>query len=185
MHLFELYSRPAAELLKAGDIGVFPAETVYGIGTSAFSKASVDAIFELKKRPAHKPFAVLIADFTDLRHFGIAKADIARANRYWPGANTVILSNSDKLWQYLHRDSGGLSFRIPAEPHFRDFLRITGPLATTSANIAGEPTITSPEQGYALFGDAVSIYMPPSPYASGQPSTVIDLKNDDARTLRH
>lgn len=184
MKVFDLYGKEAADLLRTGSIGVFPTETVFGIGASALNKSAVETIFDLKKRPAHKPFAVLVVDVSDLTLFGISGADITRASEYWPGPNTVILPSDDPKWQYLHRDSGGLSFRVPNDAVFRDFLRSSGPLATTSANLAGEPTITSAEQAYEVFGDAIGVYMQPNPLASGQPSTVLDLSGPNPITLR-
>lgn len=184
MKPFDLYNTESAELLKNGAIGVLPTETIYGIGTSAFASESVEQIFVLKKRPAHKPFAVLVAEPSDLLQFGISSADFARASEYWPGPNTVILPSSDQKWSYLHRDSGGLSFRVPADPAFREFLRATGPLATTSANLAGEPTITNPQQAYAIFSDVVAVYMQPNPLSTGHPSNVIDLSGPSPVTIR-
>jgi L-threonylcarbamoyladenylate synthase len=48
----------AVEVLRAGDLVVFPTETVYGLGANASDPAAVRKIFEIKGRPADHPVIV-------------------------------------------------------------------------------------------------------------------------------
>ena len=48
----------AVETLRAGDLVVFPTETVYGLGANASNPAAVRKIFEVKGRPADHPVIV-------------------------------------------------------------------------------------------------------------------------------
>src|SRR5450631_635114 len=46
--------------LRAGGVVIFPTETVYGIGASAFSHLGIRRIYQLKGRRWNKPLALLV-----------------------------------------------------------------------------------------------------------------------------
>ena len=48
-------------MLRSGALVIFPTETVYGIGTSAFSAAALQRIYTLKGRTWRKPLALLVS----------------------------------------------------------------------------------------------------------------------------
>ena len=52
----------AVEALRAGDLVVFPTETVYGLGANAANPAAVRKIFEVKGRPPDHPVIVHLDD---------------------------------------------------------------------------------------------------------------------------
>ena len=182
--IYPLYNTAAAEQLAAGKIGAIPTETIYGVATSAFSVASVDHIFDIKNRPKNKPFAVLLSDFDQLGQFGLQADELEIAKPYWPGPYTIIFTCTDPKWQHLHRGTGGISFRIPSERNFREFLRKSGPLAATSANLSANPHITDVDKLIGTFGDKIDIYMSSSPYSNLHPSTVIDIRNHQKTIIR-
>ena len=55
--------RKCAEMIREGKIGIFPTETVYGIGTDARNSTAAQKIFEVKGRKSDNPFIVHISDF--------------------------------------------------------------------------------------------------------------------------
>ena len=52
----------AVEVLRAGDLVVFPTETVYGLGADARNPAAVRKIVEVNGRPPDHPVIVHLAD---------------------------------------------------------------------------------------------------------------------------
>ena len=52
----------AAELIKQGEIVVFPTETVYGIGTNGLDGEAVKKLYEVKQRPFDKPISLLVSN---------------------------------------------------------------------------------------------------------------------------
>lgn len=52
----------AAARLRAGQLVVFPTETVYGLGAHALDPVAVAAIFDAKGRPSTDPLIVHLAD---------------------------------------------------------------------------------------------------------------------------
>lgn len=183
-NITKLYDPVAAKQLADGLVGAIPTETIYGIATSATNAASVDRIFDIKHRPKNKPFAVLLSDFELLDQFGLLADELDEAKHYWPGPYTIIFTCTDPKWQHLHRGTGGISFRIPDEPAFRNFLRQSGPLAATSANLSANPPIADANALLDAFGDKIDIYMQANPTSNLHPSTVIDIRNHKKIIIR-
>src|SRR5437588_9132564 len=86
----------AAALLRAGEVVVFPTETVYGLGADALQPSAVARIFEAKGRPFHDPLIVHIAERETLNelttNLPVQVEQLARA--FWPGPLTFILPRS-------------------------------------------------------------------------------------------
>ena len=86
----------AAALLRAGEVVVFPTETVYGLGADALQTSAVERIFAAKGRPFSDPLIVHIADEAALEQLTISIPAQARqlAKAFWPGPLTLILPRS-------------------------------------------------------------------------------------------
>ncbi len=69
----EDYLKQASELLIKGGLVIIPTETVYGIAASSANKEAVKKLYQIKKRPLDKPFALLIAThfLASYSHIGI------------------------------------------------------------------------------------------------------------------
>ena len=44
-----------ADMIKSGELVVFPTETVYGLGANCLDAVAVEKIFKVKNRPANNP----------------------------------------------------------------------------------------------------------------------------------
>src|SRR3972149_1783893 len=91
--------------LIAGNVGVLPTDTLYGLVGSALSKKAVERIYKLKKRNSRKPRIILIASLKDLNLFG-ARIDTAYKNllrALWPGAARHARQARRGLGADLHR----------------------------------------------------------------------------------
>jgi L-threonylcarbamoyladenylate synthase len=138
----QMISRLAAALEK-GAVGVFPTDTVYGIGTGALCEQSILSIYELKKRPATAPLQILTSSpdrALDLAKFPPHALCLAR--KYWPGALTLVLPPAEKN-KNLARGFNGLGIRVPKHDFLGALLdAMVMPMATTSANLHGQPVWT-------------------------------------------
>src|SRR3989344_4160234 len=134
-----MFSQKTISVLKDGGVGVIPTDTLYGLVGYAFITSAIERIFRLKGRSGRKPVIVLIADVSDLEKFGIDLNERQREilDKIWPNSVSVIFECRDKRFDYIHRGSDGIAFRLPAQSTLRDFLRETGPLAAPSANREG------------------------------------------------
>ncbi len=58
---------------------------------------------------------------------------------YWPGALTLVLPASEKVPVEMNPlDPATIGIRVPNFPIAQEILALTGPLATTSANLSGQ-----------------------------------------------
>ena len=66
----------------------------------------------------------------------------AIAERHWPGQLTLVLPASDRVPAGMNPlNSGTIGIRIPDSAIALEILAQTGPLATTSANLSGQPPL--------------------------------------------
>lgn len=166
----------AAAALLAGSVAVVPTDTVYGVGARPEFAA---AIFALKNRSRDKALPVLGLDAEQLA--GVAELDDrarALAERHWPGPLTLVVRRRPGFIA----DLGGtnpatVAVRVPAHPVALDLLRLTGPLAVTSANVSGEPPAHAFQEACDLAPDLVCV---DGGTCDGVPSTVLNLVGEPA-----
>jgi L-threonylcarbamoyladenylate synthase len=151
-------------------------------------------IFRLKQRPATKPLILMAASFADLLPFIIGTSaqlniwqEIAR--KYWPGALTLILPASPKIPQGINPTNlNTIGLRIPDCSVALKILEETGPLATTSANLSGQPPLTNMTAIAATFPDILVLdeqeLNPEESISSGLPSTLAQWTDKEWKILR-
>jgi L-threonylcarbamoyladenylate synthase len=175
----------AAELLRSGQLVAFPTDTVYGVGAPAFDAASVAAIYVAKGRPPEKAIPVLIADESDLPRITASVPDCARTviARFWPGALTLVLPKRPDVPEIVSSDAT-VAVRIPDLDLARALLRLTGPLAATSANRSGQPSPVTAAEVMAQLGGRIAAVLDGGACPGGVPSTVVDCVASPPRVLR-
>lgn len=159
------------DLLKMGDIGLLPSDTIYGLSCIALNRASVEKIHKVKRRDKTKPFVILISRIEQLNDLGIITTDAAPALRYWPGKLTLICEAS-KAPDWLQMRTGTLAVRQPNYPKLRELIDKAGPIISTSANTAGGQPAASVEQAREYFGDKLDFYVDAG-ILIGEPSTIV------------
>jgi len=174
------------EKIKNSKIGVIPTDTIYGVAASAFSKKAVARAYRILKRNSKKPFIVLIGSIEDLALFDI-KLDNTTRNifkRLWPGKISVILPVPSKKFEYLHRGTKTLAFRVPKKKNLANLLKKTGPLISTSANPEGFKPATTIAEAKKYFEDGIDFYVNGGRIKS-LPSTLVEIKNGNVNVLRN
>lgn len=169
------------DTLKSGGIGCMPTDTIFGLVGSALSEAVVSRIYKVRGRNPKKPLIILISSPDDLGFFDIRISANVRSdlNSIWPGPVSVILPVSKHLlskWQYLHRGTGYLAFRVPKNVRLRGFLKNTGPLVAPSANPQSLTPAKNVTQAKKYFGDRVDFYI--AGRSSDKPSTMIKFQKN-------
>ncbi|MBD2123690.1 L-threonylcarbamoyladenylate synthase [Trichocoleus sp. FACHB-262] len=188
---------------KAGDRVIsFPTDTVPAL---AVRPDCADLIFTAKQRSQEKPLILMAATPNDLWPFVQGEAEAQQiwqevATRYWPGALTLVLPASDRVPTAIHpQDLMSIGLRVPNHPVAQAILAQTGPLATTSANLSGQPPLETMTAIAAQFPEVLLLspeelaYLIPagqaaanhwSESASGVPSTVIKWSDSTWQVLR-
>lgn len=151
----------AAEILKQGGVGVLATDTIYGLVGSALSSSTVDRVYALKQRNHTKPLIVLIAQIEDVEQFGVILSEKLKTEleQYWPGPYSILLPTIDDQFEYIHRGTDQIAFRIPDKPDLLEVLKQTGPLVAPSANMEGMPPAKNIHEARSYFGTDVNFYV--------------------------
>ncbi len=166
--------------LKTGGVIAFPTDTVWGLGALP-TRAGADALFEIKRRPANKHLIIMSDRFEHIKPYmaNYPARAFELAQKYWPGALTigVPVAGTDSMV------FGGV--RVP---NYMPFMELCGVidghcLATTSANISGQPTLQSADEIRKTFPNIIVIDNAFEPMG-GAPSTVAVLDGDDINIVR-
>jgi L-threonylcarbamoyladenylate synthase len=188
---------------KAGDRVIsFPTDTVPAL---AVRPDCAELIYAAKQRSQEKPLILMAATPEDLWPF--VQGELADqkvwqqvADQYWPGALTLVLPASDRVPAAIHpHDPTSIGLRVPDHPVAQAILAQTGPLATTSANLSGQPPLETMSAIAAQFPEVSLLPTEelarlnlagnqgenqPSEPASGVPSTVVKWANSTWQVLR-
>ncbi|MDQ3679137.1 MAG: L-threonylcarbamoyladenylate synthase [Actinomycetota bacterium] len=177
--------RAAGRTLAAGQVVALPTDTVYGLAVDPFLTGATDLLFALKGRPREVHLPVLVADEEQALELTTGVPEIARRlmATFWPGALTLVLPRRRDLVADLGGDQTTVGVRCPAHPVPTAVCRLTGPLATTSANRHGEPPLPTATDVVATFGDGVSLVLDGG-RCTGLPSTVVDCTGRQPELLR-
>ena len=175
-----------AARLQAGAAALFPTDTLVAL---AALPDHAGQIWQLKQRPPDKPLILMGADLAQLQqvagvHWPPQALELAQ--RHWPGALTLVLPAAGALVEQLNPGGCSVGLRVPACAMAQALLRLSGPLATTSANRSGQPAATTAAEAAACFGaQGVPLLGPePWPAPSGQASTVVAWQDASWQVLR-
>jgi L-threonylcarbamoyladenylate synthase len=149
----------AVAVLQSGGLVAFPTDTVYGVAANPFDPAPIARLYEAKIRDPNKAIAVLIGDLGQIPQVAREITDSARrlAERFWPGALTLIVPRQDSLPDILS-PSQSIGLRMPDHKFALALLQNAGPLATTSANLSGSSNTTTAQEVLAQLHKSRSAY---------------------------
>ena len=175
----------ANEIIQEGGLIAFPTDTVYGIGVSAFNEKAIEKIYQVKGRSKLKAIPILISDAEQLDQIttNISPTTSQIVDELWPGALTLILPIHLELPGNLSSGKT-IGVRVPDHDLVRELLRMTGPLAATSANLSGKPSALTAEEGQVQLGERIDLILDGGKVPGGMASTVLDCSGDEPRILR-
>jgi L-threonylcarbamoyladenylate synthase len=177
----------AAELLRLGELVVFPTETVYGLGADALQVDAVEKIFAVKGRPYSDPLIAHIADERDLDKVAIDIPPIARelARAFWPGPLTLILPAGPHIPGVVTAGLPTVAVRMPRHPVALALIRATAsPIAAPSANRFMHVSPTTAQHVLSDLSGRIPLILDGGPCAVGVESTILDLCSDVPTILR-
>ena len=160
--------------VRAGRAVSFPTDTVPAL---AALPEQADLIFAAKQRSQDKPLILMGATAEDLWVY--VKGTEAEwqvwqqvAAKYWAGALTLVLPASDRVPKAMNpTDPTTIGVRVPQSAIAQEILAQTGPLATTSANLSGQPPLVTMADIAVQFPDVLTLQTT-DVSGMGVPSTV-------------
>ena len=172
-----------ARVLTRGGVALLPTETIYGLHACADHVGAIKTIDELKGRDEEKPFVVLCSSIEQAIDLGaiFSPENMRRMKKLWPAPLTAIVPSSNAI--AASKQKSRVAIRISPLLWLRRVCESAGPIASTSANVSGEPAISQtrdlPEaliERLDLVVDAGRI--------EGASSTIIDLTGREPAVVR-
>lgn len=177
----------AAELLRAGELVVYPTETFYALGALASSPSALARLIAAKGRPEGKSLPLIAADLAQVESVGFFEAPLARriASRLWPGPLTLVIPARSGIAPELVAPDRTVAVRIPGSRVARSLaLSAGGPLVSTSANPSGEAPPSSAEAVSPKILAAVAEILDGGQTPGGKPSTLVLIEDASFRVVR-
>lgn len=174
-------------LIRNGELVIFPTETVYGIGANALDINAVRKIFIAKGRPSDNPLIVHIADKMKINEIArdITKMEELLIDNFMPGPFTIILKRKPIVPDVVTAGLDTVAVRMPNNIIARGIIQFAGvPIAAPSANISGKPSGTNIEDIRRELEGKVSAIVDGGETQIGLESTVVKVENEIPIILR-
>ncbi len=179
----------AAVVLRAGGIILYPTDTLYGLGVDASNKEALLKLYALKKRSIFKTALIAVHSISSIEEYGHMTADArVLADRFLPGALTLVLKAKETILQEIVRDDGTVGIRMPNDAICMALNKaFNSAYTSTSANISEHPTASTVEEILAQFGEQaglIDLVIDDGPRAGGKPSTIVSCVGREVTILR-
>ncbi len=162
--------------VRKGEIVVLAAEIGYIYACDAFQQSAVNEMHLIRGDDDGVAAQVFIGEAKVLP--GIAAdydEDVAALTKaFWPGLLTLQMRPHPGLnWDLGdHGELPEFAVRVPSRPFLLELLKVTGPLAVSSAAISGRPPTNDINFVPAMATD-IGAYVDEGPLASALPSTIV------------
>ena len=181
LNFHSIHDPRIAELLQAGQVGVLPTDTLYGLVARADNPSAIARLYATKHRK-HKPGTLIAANIDQLVELGFKRRYLKAVEAMWPNPLSIVIPCPEL--EFLHLGKQSLAVRIPANETLRNFLSTTGPLQTTSVNLPDQAPAANLVDAIKVFGDEVDFYVDGGDLSNNQPSTIIRFDDDAITILR-
>lgn len=179
------YINKAVEVLKSGGVIIYPTDTVYGFGCDIFNKEALDRIYTIKNERLTKLFSFMISDLKDIAQYAKV-SDFAYKNmkKLLPGPYTFVLPAAKEVPKKLWTKRKTVGIRIPNHEVALSLAREVGhPLISTSVTKRTGELLFDPLEIRTIFNTQVDLMLGAGAL-NGEPSTIIDLSNEEPEIVR-
>jgi L-threonylcarbamoyladenylate synthase len=175
----------ALDVLTGGGLVAFPTDTVYGLGALAFDANAVSKIYMAKGRGQEKAIPILISDLDQIHRVaaGVNRLAVTLGKKFWPGPLTIVVPRHSSIPDVVS-PLPTVGVRIPNLNVTRELLRLTGPLAVTSANASGQTSPSTAKGVQAQLDGKIPLILDGGVTPGGIPSTVVDCTGEEPVILR-
>lgn len=177
--------QPFVAALRAGGVVACPTETQVGLLADALDAAAVARVSALKRRPEGEPIGLIAPSVESALSLVIEMTPLARrlAEAHWPGPLTLVMRARPHVPAAVQKD-GTVAIRVPGPSPALELARaFGGPLTATSANLSGQPPLSTEAELRAAFGAGLAGIVPGSS-PGGVPSTIVDATGDTPVVIR-
>jgi len=175
----------ALDVLSGGGLVAFPTDTVYGLGAMAFDANAVSKIYMAKGRGQEKAIPILVSDVDQIHRVssGVTEYAVKLGKKFWPGPLTIVVPRHPTIPDVVS-PLKTVGVRIPNLNVTRELLRLTGPLAVTSANLSGQTSPSTAKGVNAQLNGRIPLILDGGVTPGGIPSTVVDCTGEEPVVVR-
>eukprot|EP01047_Picozoa_sp_COSAG01_P070240 COSAG01_NODE_10593_length_2125_cov_1.835143_2_plen_191_part_00 len=174
-----------ANRLKAGEIGLFPCDTIWGI-IGLLNQENIQKIRRLKGKNNQASMLTLIPDLSYLDQLcqPLTQAQMRTIQQDWPGPSTFIFAGHSAQYPMPSPDQS-IGIRLPEYLPLNLLLdHVKAPLLSSSANLNGQPPIKHAHELPDVLKSQLDFCYDEIGPASTHPSAVVDLRSDPPVVLR-
>jgi L-threonylcarbamoyladenylate synthase len=181
-------AKKAARALRAGQIIVYPTDTVYGIGVDAHNVGAIQRLRILKQRETKKPITIIVPSIKSIEHYAtIPDAAKPLIEKYFPGPLTLILPAKHAIRSEITLHEG-IGIRYPKHEFSETLAHVFGkPFTSTSANRSGREnpkTIQEVLEQFRLDINEIDLVIDGGELSNAVPSTVVSFMFKKPLVLR-
>ncbi len=179
------YINKAVSVLKEGGVIIYPTDTVYGIGCDIFNKEALERIFSIKNDSSSKLFSFVCSDLKDISKYARVSDYAYRTMKHLlPGPYTFILPAAKLVPKKLWSKRKTVGIRIPNNNITMKLVEELGnPIISTSTTSRKGEVIYDPFEIKNIFNTQVDLMLSMGSLM-GEPSTVVDLSDEEPEVLR-
>ncbi|HMM10573.1 MAG TPA: L-threonylcarbamoyladenylate synthase [Bacteroidales bacterium] len=177
----------AASALRKGLVILYPTDTIWGLGCDATNRRAINRLLRIKRRTDSKSLITLIDDVVNLTKY-VKEVPAVAYDLLQNSANplSIIFPAGQNLARNAYGPDGSVCIRVTNSSFCKSLVQAFGrPIASTSANFAGESTplyfgqiskelIKSTDHVVNLYQDVIS-----TPKAS----TIIRIEKNGSFTI--
>jgi L-threonylcarbamoyladenylate synthase len=170
--------------IRDGATFIHPTDTIYGIGCDATNQQAVEKIRELKQRPT-APFSVIAPSKEWIRKNCEFNSETESWLEKLPGPYTLIfkLKQGHSLAESVRQGMTTCGIRMPDHWMLSVAQEMNIPIVSTSANISGQPFMTTLDDGDKSILEGVDFIIYEGE-KKGRPSTVVNLTGPHVLVLK-
>jgi tRNA threonylcarbamoyl adenosine modification protein (Sua5/YciO/YrdC/YwlC family) len=174
-----------ADKLRNGAVICYPTDTVYGIGCDIFNQKAIKKIFQIKRRPRHKPFSFMCSSLKDVNTYGyISNTAYRLMKKNLPGGYTFVLPATKLVPKIMITKQKTVGIRVPDNNISLALVRELGnPILTTSAILVDSPPLSEAYEFEELLGNQVDLVVDGG-LVYPDPSTIVSLVDRYPEILR-
>ncbi len=181
--------RKVVEVLEAGEIIIYPTDTVYAMGCDIKAHRSIEKIANLKGlNPQNPDMSLIFHDMSMLSEYTLIRDNslFKLLKRNLPGPFTFIVQANNQIPKLFKNKKKTVGIRIPDNTIVLEIVRELGrPIMTTSIHDPDEVIeyTTDPELIYEKYRDFAEIVINGG-YGRNEASTIVDCTGDEVQVIR-
>ncbi|WP_444676777.1 L-threonylcarbamoyladenylate synthase [Halomonas sp. E19] len=169
----------AVAALRAGGVIAYPTEGVWGLGCDPDNDEAVARLLRLKERDPAKGLILVAATIEQFAPWleGLPPELHAPLVASWPGPNTWLVPDNGRTHALVRGAHDCVALRVGAHAGVAALCQAYGgPVVSTSANKASEPSAMSAAEVREIFGDELDAILAGELGGLDRPSTIRDLR---------